>query len=272
VAHSKVLQSDLMATTAVKSLVLEDCARRSSLDYAARAAKRGFNHFMLCVNRRTADCAHLAEVPVLCVSTGTIEGIVREWSTTRHEQDPLRRMAARGQIDGYMAQPLLWENDAGRLSIPRASVGAAAMTDGELETMRWVYACGVHTGMNIRVPVVHRTYSVIASFFSDRSLADLTELEDTIAICHYLSHMIYHDLKDACGFERTAAPVRLSPREQECLGWVAKGKSATEIAIIISLSVETVRDHLKRVRTKLNASTRAQALMRAMELGLIANH
>jgi DNA-binding CsgD family transcriptional regulator len=33
-----------------------------------------------------------------------------------------------------------------------------------------------------------------------------------------------------------------------------------------------VRDHLKRVRTKLNASTRAQALMRAMELGLIANH
>jgi DNA-binding CsgD family transcriptional regulator len=261
-----------MATAAVKSFVLEECAQRSSLNYAVRAAKRGFNQFMLCINRRTADCTHLTEVPVLCVSTGTIEGIVREWSTKRHHQDPLRRMAARGQIDGYMAQPLLWQNDAGRLSIPQSSVGTAAMSDAELETMRWAYSCGVHSGMNIRVPVAHRAYSVIASFFSNRPLDELTGLEDTTAICHYLAHMIYHDLKEVCGFERTGAPIHLSPREQECLGWVAKGKSAAEIAIIVGLSVETVRDHLKRVRSKLNASTRAQALMRAMELGLIASH
>jgi len=34
--------------------------------------------------------------------------------------------------------------------------------------------------------------------------------------------------------------------------------------------VQTVRDHLKRVRAKLNSTTRAQALMRASALGLIS--
>jgi DNA-binding CsgD family transcriptional regulator len=123
--------------------------------------------------------------------------------------------------------------------------------------------------MNIRVPTADRSLSIIASFFSDSPLRELAQFEDTIAICHFLSHMIYHELKDVCGLERTAAAVHLSPRERECLGWVAKGKSACEIAMIMGLSVETVRDHLKRVRSKLNASTRAQALMRAVELGVI---
>jgi DNA-binding CsgD family transcriptional regulator len=50
---------------------------------------------------------------------------------------------------------------------------------------------------------------------------------------------------------------------------VAVGKNAQETAVIMRLSVQTVRDHLKRVRGKLNATTRAQALMRAAALGLL---
>jgi DNA-binding CsgD family transcriptional regulator len=258
-----------MANAVAQSFLLEECASRASLEHTARATRRGFHSFMLCVNRRMPGLTSAYEVPVLCVSSGSISGIVREWSTSRHRHDPLRRMAARGQIDSYMAQPLVWENDAGSLSIPGATGAIDPLSEAEFETMKWVYSCGVRTGMNIRVPSADRSLSIIASFFSDQALEDLAQFEDTVAICHFLSHMIYHELRDVCGLQRASPAVHLSPRERECLDWVAKGKSAGEMAMIMGLSVETVRDHLKRVRGKLNASTRAQALMRAVELGMI---
>ena len=61
----------------------------------------------------------------------------------------------------------------------------------------------------------------------------------------------------------------LSVREQEVLQWVAAGKSQQDIGDILSISVRTVEVHLRSVREKLCTLTTAQAVGRAVSLGLI---
>lgn len=62
----------------------------------------------------------------------------------------------------------------------------------------------------------------------------------------------------------------LSPRERECLQWVAAGKTDWEIGQILSLSEKTVNVYVERAKSKFGVTTRAQALVQAMRRGLIA--
>jgi len=61
----------------------------------------------------------------------------------------------------------------------------------------------------------------------------------------------------------------LTVRELECLRWVAHGKDTSEIAIILNISAYTARDYLKSARFKLDSVTSAQAVSKAVKLGLL---
>ena len=61
----------------------------------------------------------------------------------------------------------------------------------------------------------------------------------------------------------------LSRREQEVLEQLASGKSTREIAEALGLGDETVKSHLSRVYSKLNAADRVQAVVIAMRHGLV---
>lgn len=63
----------------------------------------------------------------------------------------------------------------------------------------------------------------------------------------------------------------LTGRELECLGWVARGKTSAEIAAIIGRSDETVRIHIKNAMRKLGVSTRAQAVISAVDAGILSS-
>jgi LuxR family transcriptional regulator, quorum-sensing system regulator CinR len=63
---------------------------------------------------------------------------------------------------------------------------------------------------------------------------------------------------------------RLSDRELTCLRWTAFGKSATEIAVILNISPYTAREYLKSCRFKLDSVTSAQAVSKAVKLGLLS--
>lgn len=71
-------------------------------------------------------------------------------------------------------------------------------------------------------------------------------------------------------FGHAEPPPHLSPREKEMLHWISMGKEVPDIALITSLSEHTVRTYLKSARTKLNASTMAQAVVAADRLGLLS--
>ncbi|MDA8381889.1 MAG: LuxR C-terminal-related transcriptional regulator [Betaproteobacteria bacterium] len=51
----------------------------------------------------------------------------------------------------------------------------------------------------------------------------------------------------------------ISGREQEIMRWVCVGKTNQEIGLILGISPNTVKNHLKRIFAKMNVSNRAQA-------------
>ena len=63
----------------------------------------------------------------------------------------------------------------------------------------------------------------------------------------------------------------LSAREREVLGLVAQGLSNQEIAQSLTVSVHTVKNHLRNVLDKLHLENRVQAAVFAVRQGLIEN-
>jgi len=61
----------------------------------------------------------------------------------------------------------------------------------------------------------------------------------------------------------------VSQRETDCLHWAARGKTNWEIGKILKISDNTVRYHLKNVFVKLHASSRSNAVSRALSEGII---
>ncbi len=68
---------------------------------------------------------------------------------------------------------------------------------------------------------------------------------------------------------RELEPLGLTPREAEVLFWIAQGKTNSEVAVILTASLNTVKTHTQRVFEKLGVETRTAAALRAHEvLGL----
>jgi DNA-binding NarL/FixJ family response regulator len=73
------------------------------------------------------------------------------------------------------------------------------------------------------------------------------------------------------GVARDAA-LRLTPREEEVLGLVAKGYANKEIADKLAVTYETIRDHLKKVYNKLHVHSRTEAAARYFGASARDNH
>lgn len=61
----------------------------------------------------------------------------------------------------------------------------------------------------------------------------------------------------------------ITTREVEVLVWVREGKTNDEIAVILGLSMLTVKNHLRHAMKKLDVRTRGQAVAKAIALGLL---
>jgi DNA-binding NarL/FixJ family response regulator len=68
----------------------------------------------------------------------------------------------------------------------------------------------------------------------------------------------------------TAQLPQLSPREREIMHLMAEGLTADAIAQQLTVSVETVRTHVRNVIRKLQARNRVHAIALALERGEIA--
>lgn len=61
----------------------------------------------------------------------------------------------------------------------------------------------------------------------------------------------------------------LTERERECLLWVSEGKTASEIAVILGVSGNTVNSYITQVIRKFRSSNRAMAIATAIRGGII---
>lgn len=64
--------------------------------------------------------------------------------------------------------------------------------------------------------------------------------------------------------------LHLTDREQEVLHWLVQGASNEEIANHLYVTVATIKAHLTAIFNKLEVSSRTQAIIKALKLGLIA--
>ncbi len=81
-----------------------------------------------------------------------------------------------------------------------------------------------------------------------------------------------HDrvLKDKIQLSRnTKDEIELTLRERECLSWTLEGKTAGEIATILSLSVSTINHHSMTASHKLGSLNKHHAAVKALRGGLI---
>jgi DNA-binding CsgD family transcriptional regulator len=68
---------------------------------------------------------------------------------------------------------------------------------------------------------------------------------------------------------KAADEVGLTRRERECLLWLSRGLRNDQIADRLGVSRATIEFHLANARRKLDARTREQALVKAVQLNII---
>jgi LuxR family transcriptional regulator, quorum-sensing system regulator SolR len=108
------------------------------------------------------------------------------------------------------------------------------------------------------------------------TLARSTEQLSNGELTANLGKMIWLTQYAHAGMARLLTPklspeiqVSLTAREKEVLRWTAEGKTANDISHILSISERTICFHIANVVSKLGASNKIQAAVKAAALGML---
>jgi DNA-binding CsgD family transcriptional regulator len=130
----------------------------------------------------------------------------------------------------------------------------------ERRTMALLSELGHPDGL--AVPI-HGRHGVVAGVSIGTDKYELSPQDETTL---HLASLYLHARMRALQFAGWSQPSRgLTPRERECLEWVAAGKTDWEISQILSISEQTVHGYVQNAMTKLGARTRAQAVALAIQ-------
>jgi LuxR family quorum-sensing system transcriptional regulator CciR len=86
-----------------------------------------------------------------------------------------------------------------------------------------------------------------------------------------LAHIAFTALFDLIHPERADCAPRLTPRQEECVTLMARGKTDWEIGTILGLSEETVTAYLKAARRRFGVARRTQLAVAAVSYGIIGS-
>jgi len=96
----------------------------------------------------------------------------------------------------------------------------------------------------------------------ERTLLILQLLAEHLCVCFNRLNSLDKTLTVPGGVFKSDG--ELSRRERQVFGWIAFGKSSKDIALIMGISEHTVNDHIASAVSKLKASNRTEALLRAL--------
>lgn len=118
-----------------------------------------------------------------------------------------------------------------------------------------IYAADGHLGI---LTFASRTFSVVG-----------LDVQIVFAKGLLMATLMHRGVQEMLAESAQAIKPRLTPRELECLKWIAAGKSSWEISHIIGISEHGVLYHIRNVMAKYGVRNRHVAVRRAMEDGLI---
>lgn len=194
------------------------------------------------------------------------EGFLEAYDRRRAPNDPLSEFLTKS------SKPFIWSH-LGK------ALGTAAR--GLSET---AHSYGLTDG--VCVPV-HRPGGYVGAL----GLAGpVNNINKHAAVILQLMSIHFHDrvreLLDECNRQEAAAPCRvngrakkggkengqvvLSPRERECVAWVAEGKTDWDIGEILGISQSTAHFHVENAKKKLQVPTRVQLVVKAIGRGDIS--
>ena len=101
----------------------------------------------------------------------------------------------------------------------------------------------------------------------ERSILKLYRQFWKVKTTAYSGTVLFHERWKTLDHKKTR--IELSTREAECLIWAAQGKTAWEIAAILSISERTVRFHITNAGKKLDAVNTTHSVARAIANGII---
>jgi DNA-binding NarL/FixJ family response regulator len=115
---------------------------------------------------------------------------------------------------------------------------------------------------------IHRAMKAGASGYLSKS-ASRTEIVSAITVVSAGGKYLPANIAEYIAKHESRSA--LSPREVEILEMVAKGLTNKEIARILAISQFTVRNHINHISSKLDVSDRTEAVMVALQLGIISS-
>lgn len=120
--------------------------------------------------------------------------------------------------------------------------------------------CGIRCGFTVPV---HDSRGPIAAvtFAADERRASFQRCIEHHRHVLQLMAMYFHaHARRRLSASRVIDGIALSPREFECLGWAAKGKSAWEVGQLLNITRRTAAFHLDNAKMKLGVRTICQAV------------
>ena len=195
------------------------------------------------------------------------------------DDHPLMRSGIAGVINTQPGMKVVAEAGTGEEAI---SAFSAARPDVTLMDIRMPNLNGIEAIVTIRKSYPGARFIILTTVLGDVQarrafqagasaylLKNLlrTELIDTIKLVHGGGRRIPAEIAQQIAVH--AADDALSARELEVLHAVSQGKANKVIAGELHLSESTVKNHLKNILAKLNASDRTDAVVIAIQRGYI---
>ena len=94
-----------------------------------------------------------------------------------------------------------------------------------------------------------------------------------LGLPHGASQALMAEVRGESGTRRTSpqqdASERLTAREREVLAALARGLTYDQVGMVLDVSGNTVRTHIRKLYQKLGAASRTEAVLAAMERGVL---
>ncbi len=154
-------------------------------------------------------------------------------------------------------QPLIWECDPTRVEDYDERRLFSLAADFE-----------VRRGITVPIHQLNReTYGNLTLFFDQADLKHSERLNQTLHDIHISA--LYLDARLTALRSFAPKPGLLSARERDCIALLAAGYRTAQISDRLLLSDATVNEYIGNARRKLKARTRAEAVARAVQYGLV---
>lgn len=145
------------------------------------------------------------------------------------------------------------------------------LLDIRMPDMDGIEACRLMTGTGASPPLIvmlttHDEPGIVRSARQAGATAFLSKETAPRELARLLRNILADPERD--WLPQVSLPA-LTPREEQVLGLLGHGHSNKEIAKLMGVSPETVKDHVERVYQKLEVRDRLGAVRRATELGIL---